>query len=481
MLVAIQHVFPLILSFSFIGGSQQSTQSFLGHPVYQQFGGTVEPDGSLNSSVPEAAFTDQNAVYSSRPIELARGFVGRPGVGRGLRTGRFRLPKLPKIPRFPKIPTIPNELIQGLERDRWPQKLLDNKEISKEPWIQDFLKNEPRLREYLLPQQRSGSHELLIIPDALLNKEHSEPSTGNDYKIPTKFLPLPIEAEKHVFHVAFRNRGTNRKRTVRIPRVDFLGSRARTVSRQFRNLIPHDYDNPVILVGDRLPYSTQALLPGRLSARTFDNSPRFTEEHIANLRQLQEFTPTQVKVVLLIPTESKALLTMALAGRTSKWIKARKEYMKVARKHGIEVVEPMTVEELDTVLQSRNRELLVVVGHGDARNLFLPTGEEFSMERVLDWPPVKRNERSAVVLLACRTGQLLRGPLSTLAQSLLFRGRAVGVVAPPHQIPLSGKTLVLYEQLVSGSQSLVDILRNLNSLFQLYVWQFNSSSRRSIA
>ena len=270
-----------------------------------------------------------------------------------------------------------------------------------------------------------------------------------------------------------------RERRVSVPKFEFLGwTRSRAASRLSADLGPARKGEVTLFVGPDVTYPTSEILPGRVSARTFENSPRFLAEHLENVRHLRS-TPMmagRTVVIDLMPTRRPAIEAMDLAGNERDWQGIENTYRATAAEAGVRVERPSKASEVLEMLASGEADIVIVAAHGDAEAIYLPDGSRISSADLQALPKLERSRRPVVVLIACNTGSLGRPDGTAFAQTLLYRGRAVAVVAPTQSIPALEETLGLYRRILKG-QDLIEVLEDLGSPWQLYVEEQEPTGR----
>ena len=267
------------------------------------------------------------------------------------------------------------------------------------------------------------------------------------------------------------SQGTSQQE-VPVPRWEFLGLERRAVAARFERLLADvDAGEPVLFLRGQPRSSTHALLPHRLTARTFDNSPRFADTHIENINHLANATLTPDRTVLfnLVPESPEALESMGLKGNAGRWATARKKYDELASKKGLRQTAGTDRETILETLRKGDVDTIVIVAHGKSDAIYLPDGSMITVSDILDLPPIDSVRKPVVILVACDAGRMKKG-LTSIAQALLYRGRASAVVAPTARIPALGSTLRFLDRIINPEPTPArDAFRLLGEPWQLYV------------
>lgn len=261
--------------------------------------------------------------------------------------------------------------------------------------------------------------------------------------------------------------GATTMHQVMIPRWEFFGIERGLVAKRFSDQIANGGEPILFLAGD-LDFSTNTFLPDRLTARTFDSSARFVDEHLRNVAQLQSraLKPSTTAFFNLVAPEQNAAAEPREARR---WEALRKNYDDFAAAKGLQK-RPSQRDDILKALGDGTLDTIVIVGHGDADAIHLPDGSSVTVQDVLALPSAPKGRAPIVVLVACETGRASRGSVITIAQALLLQGRATAVVAPTRKIPAGGASLRFLEGLFGRDDvPAADAFKKIGPPWQLYV------------
>jgi hypothetical protein len=226
-------------------------------------------------------------------------------------------------------------------------------------------------------------------------------------------------------------------------------------------------------------YSTSELFPDRVTARTFDDSPRFMDDHLRNLATVASselHAKTTAFFNFVGPT------SQASASQTRRWSELRIKYQKAAEDAGLTI--KSSRQELFDILNEGRLDTLIVVAHGDNQAIYLPNGEKMTLQGILDLPPLRLDRRPVIILVSCETGSVSGAGIQSIAQALLYKGRASAVVAPTRRIPAETESLEFVKGLFLANgrpKRLREFAAGLRGPWQLYVeFDLLPSSRTSV-
>jgi hypothetical protein len=257
--------------------------------------------------------------------------------------------------------------------------------------------------------------------------------------------------------------------SIRVPRWEFLGIERTLVTRRFQERTADlPANSPVLFLGGDTDYLSAELLPNHFTARSFDGSLRFADRHFENLSELSEkkLEPQNTSYFNLLPESDSDIAGFSAGGTPRKWRKVRQRFDAAATRVGLVSAEASRQAILKD-LGSGERDVIVIVGHGTSDAIFLPNGERISREDILALPPRSGGKRPLVLLIACRGGAAERGSRS-VAQALLHRGFASGVLAATKSISPRGELASYLERLVK-SERVMEVLRNRPKELELWV------------
>jgi hypothetical protein len=161
----------------------------------------------------------------------------------------------------------------------------------------------------------------------------------------------------------------------------FFGIEKRVVAKDFEKLVgaPRP-DQPILFLGGGSDYSTHDLLPGRLTARSFDDSPRFSDLHVENFRQLtnRDLAPANTILFNLIPESLATIRRVGLFGSERRWRRARRTYEEFARQRGLILGDGGSREKLLAALRDGVLDTIVIVAHGETDGIYLADGSKIS-------------------------------------------------------------------------------------------------------
>jgi hypothetical protein len=264
---------------------------------------------------------------------------------------------------------------------------------------------------------------------------------------------------------------TSTAHLVEVPRWERRHLDKRVVARDFARLagLPKA-GQPVLFLGGGSDYSTHDLLPGRLTARSFDDSPRFTGLHVENFRQLAQrrLAPASTILFDLIPDSLTAVRRLGLPGSARLWRQAHRRVDALARRHGMILGDGRRRDQLVATLRQGVHDAIIVVARGERSGIFLADGSQLALGDVLDLPPAGSTPRPVVLLVSCASG--FDASLRRLGQAFLLRGWTSAVLAPIGSVPVPGETERMLENLLHGGEPPArSALTDLSSSLQLYV------------
>lgn len=263
------------------------------------------------------------------------------------------------------------------------------------------------------------------------------------------------------------------KFVINTPRFEFFGLEKKIRQRRFLEnaAIPPETDAALFLSPD-LPFPTHELLPKMISARTFDHSGRFIDKHWGNLNHLKSWRPVPENTTFfnLLPENSVVLKQMKLRGSSSRWSKARAKYENFATTNNLQKPTTISAKALLDELTNGTTDTIVVSAHGDRNSIFFPDGSRLTIDDILSLPPLERQNPPVVILVSCNTGRASSAGINTIAQALLYRGRATAVIAPTTKIPATVASLSFLQSLFSRADiPAYQSLRDISGPWQLYV------------
>lgn len=263
------------------------------------------------------------------------------------------------------------------------------------------------------------------------------------------------------------------KFVVHTPRFEFLGLEKKVRQRRFLKdaAIPPETDAALFLSPD-LPFPTHELLPKMISARTFDHSGRFIDKHWDNLKHLKSWQPVPEHTTFfnLLPENPVVLKQMNLRGSSSRWAKVRANYENFATSNNLQMPTTVSAKALLDELTNGTSDTIVVSAHGDRSSIFFPDGSRLTIDDILSLPPLERQNPPVVILVSCNTGRASSDGINTIAQALLYRGRATAVIAPTTQIPATVASLSFLQSLFSRTDvPAYQSFRDISGPWQLYV------------
>lgn len=260
---------------------------------------------------------------------------------------------------------------------------------------------------------------------------------------------------------------------IKAPRYELLGLENRALRRRFAEAVGELGSERALLVASPdLRISTHELLPGMLSARTFDHTRQFMPQHMENLAHLLQWRPDpqRTRFFNLVPTDTASLSTLGLKGGAKAWKNARVQFADFATRKGFAQTENPTREQLLDSLRNEELDTLVIAAHGDTNAIYLAGGEKITVDDIRNLGPPAKGRRPIVILVSCNTGRTTQRGVTNIAQALLEQGRAAAVLAPTSRIPASEETInflqTIYDQ---GKADLRPVLENIQRPWQLVV------------
>lgn len=299
--------------------------------------------------------------------------------------------------------------------------------------------------------------------DALAEKVRAEVSIDETQERPTKLTVL-INMD-----------GKTSEQSVDIPQWEFFKIERAVVQRRMSKAfarVPHDA--PIFFTALPPGMSTSDLLPGRTATRTFDNSPRFSQDHIRNFENIKSTKlrreNTRVFNFVGPPNGSSGK-------NNSRWEKLRALYDSAADRLGLTV--GSNKAELLNSLSAGDLDVIVIVAHGDKNSIYLPDGSSVTVDDVLQLSPLTSDRRAPiVVLLSCETGSTAGRGMVTIAEALMLRGRASAVFAPTREVSAGTSTVRILEEFVNSASSgkFDDWVQRLRGPWQVIVDAFKQRS-----
>ena len=275
-----------------------------------------------------------------------------------------------------------------------------------------------------------------------------------------------------------------KEKDIAVPRWEFLGIEKRTVAKDFGRLIGDSHpDEPVLFLGGDRDYSTHDLLPGRLTARSFDNSARFADLHVENFRQLagRGLDPAHTILFNLIPESGETIRQLGLAGSEQRWQRARQRYDSWAKRKGLIRGDGSSRDQIFAALREGKLDTIVIVAHGERDGIFLQDGSKISVQDILNLEPLSSTHKPIIVLVSCETGRFDAG-LRSMAQALLLRGRASAVLAHTERVPVLGPTIRFLDKILTvEAKPGGEAFKHLAGPWQLYVDRIDQGPSQRIS
>lgn len=251
-------------------------------------------------------------------------------------------------------------------------------------------------------------------------------------------------------NVKIANNGNITTTSIDIPRWEFFKLEKALIQKRMAKAFAHiPADSPIFFTSLPPGISSSDLLPGRITVRTFDNSPRFIEDHVLNLENLKnaKLNPKDTKFFNFVaPPPGSAVLA------EKRWTSLRQHYDDVAGDLGVQFGSSKT--ELLKNLSDGDTDVVVVVAHGDQSSIHLPDGSSITVSDIMDISPISNsnNRPPIIVLLSCETGSSNRYGMTTIAEALMLRGRASAIIAPTRQVSAGRKTTEILNQIIQSAE-----------------------------
>lgn len=108
--------------------------------------------------------------------------------------------------------------------------------------------------------------------------------------------------------------------------------------------------------------------------------------------------------------------------------------------------------------------------YGDEHAIYLPDGSTIIAYDVINLPQVTSKRPPVVVLVSCNTGRANVEGVITIAQALLYTGRAAAVLAPTTEIAATPKVINFLRTMYSSANGQVgNALKDIKGPWQLFV------------
>jgi hypothetical protein len=451
----------------------------LGHP---------DTRSSLRKAINPKLLSDIGRLEGNDALAMMTMLVALPKLG-GV------ISDLPSAERPAAMNTLLAEYRRLPAGERWLMQEVAKQSPFSDPLYYASQETPAKLRDALnnyLASQRSQQNVLASASGGDAQSSAVATLLGSEWKdlaptVKRQLEPITISLAnagkiqpRHV-EVSVTRDGETSTHDLTLPRWELLGIERRVIrDRLVKQVGPLGPNDPVLFYGHgSIDFSTNQLLPERLSARTFDNSKRFHEKHVENLNLLgsARLDPATTIFFNLLPGAADTAIGPRMSQRDQRrWTTLRKGYDELAASRGLQVPTVSSKDALISVLTDAKLDTIVIAGHGDSQGIYFPDGSKFTVEDVLALPPIERARPPIVVLVSCETGRPSQDATMTIAQALLYRGRATAVVAPTTRIVAGGTTLEFLNKLFADNSVAAEAFKRLNGPWQLYVLQVTPSA-----
>lgn len=231
--------------------------------------------------------------------------------------------------------------------------------------------------------------------------------------------------------------------------------------------------DPVLFIGNEINRPTNELLPGRFTARAFDNTGQYLEQHANNLRGLTKrtFDPKKTMLFNLLPEHEQIISQFGLSGSAKQWKKLKKSFHELAGEIGVKSVSAPAKQALLKAWAKQSMDTIIIVAHGDRNSIYLSDGTSISTTDISNLRVTVRSPPPMVVLVSCETGKPDLSGIRSIAQALVAKGLATAVLAPMTEIPGNKTSLQFVRELFESGDAgdAPKAFSNLSGPWQIYV------------